>query len=88
MKILITLFVIAVVMLLEGFGIWMILGIDQRESTSAGKLFWLSLLVVTHWLGAAVYRAYRTVFPVGGAGEPTPTVEQLRQGLQSDRPAA
>ncbi len=72
MKILIALFVIAVVMLLEGFGIWMLLGINEHEPTSRGRVFWLGVIVLTHWLGAAVYYAYRSLWPVHRPGPLSP----------------
>ncbi len=66
MKILIALFVIAVVMLMEGFGIWMLLGINEHEPTSRGRMFWLAVIVATQWLGGLAYCTYRTLRPIHG----------------------
>jgi hypothetical protein len=66
MKILIALFVIAVVMLMEGFGIWMLLGINEHEPTSRGKLFWLAVVTATQWLGGLAYCTYRALRPISG----------------------
>ncbi len=83
MKILIAVFVIAVAMLLEGFGIWMLLGIDTHEPTSRGKLFWLSVIAMTHWVGAMFYIAYRTLRPVGGPQRISQSsVDLLKKGLK------
>lgn len=83
MKILIALFVIAVVTLLEGFGIWMLLGIDEREPTSRGRMFWLGVLVATQWVGGLVYCVYRTLRPRNRRPlRPTSQPTSLNQGLR------
>ncbi len=78
----ITLFVIAVAMLLEGFGIWMLLGIDADEPSTRYKLLWLGALILTHWFGAIAYVIYRSWSPI----ERPPQFHQrnvalLKQGL-------
>ena len=89
MKILIAILVIGVVMLMEGFGIWLLLGLDSREPSHRGKLFWLAVLALTHWIGAAVYYAFRKIRPVRGAGLfSRDTVSRLREGMQPHRSGA
>jgi len=83
MKILIVLFVIAVVMLLEGFGIWMLLGIDEHEPTNRGRVFWLCVITVTQWLGGLAYYAYRMLWPIHSRSPLSrSSASRLKRGLK------
>lgn len=74
---------IALVLLLEGLGIWLLLGCGSREISNGSKLVWLLVMVFTQWFGAGVYCLFRGTRRTGNLPQTSHnTLTHLRRGLR------
>lgn len=74
--------VIALLVLMEGLGVWLLMGCPNRELRTRDKLLWLVVLIPTTWVGAMVYYFLSTLQPTRDLRHPTgETIARLQRGL-------